>query len=162
MRLSSLRFLGVFSSFSTLIDLVRRDRSLQRTRASKLFRGRALNPQRRTIGLIARPIRRLACHSIILNLLIWPSPALTLRPIIDPVSATAAKTAASTVSALRDLSVVSIPLGPFVLPLPIFPFWPFQTSAPIARELSMAERTEDWKVILQLYGRWPLALTVGF
>ena len=135
---------SLFRDFQFLLhiqDRARRDRSLQRARASKVFRGSARNPQRRTKGLIARPMRRLACHAIILNLLIWPSPALTLRPIIDPVTATAVKATASTVSALRDLSMVSIPIGPFVLPLPIFPSWPFQTSTPIARELSMAERT---------------------
>ena len=141
MRLSSPRFFGILSSFSTLIDRTQRNWLKQRTRESKSDRQCTRHTRRRTKRLLAHPIRSFTCHAIILNLLVWPSPALTLRPIIDPVTATAATATASTVSALRDLSIVSIPIGPFVLPLPIFPFWPFQSSTPIARELSMAERT---------------------
>src|SRR5437588_1619378 len=139
MRLSSPRALGVFSSFSTLIDRIQLGSSKHGTRAKLDCRGE--HSLRRTKRLHARPVRKLACHAIILNLLVWPSPAVTLRPLVDPVSVMAATVIASAVSQLGEWSVVSIPLGPFVLPLPIFPFWPFQTSTPIARELSMAERT---------------------
>ena len=85
-------------------------------------------------------MRTLVCQAIILNLLIWPTPALTLRPILDPVSAKTATVAASTVSGLRDLPVALIPLGSIIFPVPVLPLWPFRSVAPVARELSMAER----------------------
>lgn len=43
-------------------------------------------------------------------------------------------------SELRSTPVVFVPLGPILLPLPVFPLWPFRSTG-VARDLTMAERT---------------------
>jgi RHS repeat-associated protein len=90
-------------------------------------------------------MRTLVCQAIILNLFIWPTPAVTLRPILDPASvlaSTVGSTMSGAGSALSRFatSVVFIPAGPIMFPVPVLPIWPFQSVAPVARELSMAER----------------------
>jgi RHS repeat-associated protein len=93
-----------------------------------------------------RLARRLVSFAIILNLFIWPAPGITLKSF-EPASALAS-TVSSTViaeasiafSELRSAPVVFVPLGPILLPLPVFPLWPFQSTA-VAHDLTMAERT---------------------
>ena len=90
--------------------------------------------------------RRLVSFAIILNLFIWPAPGITLKSF-EPASALAS-TFSSTViadaslafSALRSTPVVFVPLGPILLPLPVFPIGPFRSTG-VARDLTMAERT---------------------
>ena len=96
--------------------------------------------------------RKLVCFAIIANLLIWPSPEVTFRPVFEPMSVLASDATstvlsvssaiASSVSELRALPVVMIPAGPVMVPVP----WPFAVGAP--RELSMVERTARVSSIL--------------
>src|ERR1041384_6021000 len=89
--------------------------------------------------------RTFTCHVIIVNLLIWPDPSLTVKPIIEPASAMVGSAVSSAISQLRGLPVMMFPLelstpGPLVIPVPVLPFWPFQASS-VARPNSIAERT---------------------
>jgi len=67
--------------------------------------------------------------------------------MLDPVSvlaspaSSAVVTVASAISKLRATPFIVIPTGPILIPIPLLPVWPFQLSTPIARELSVAERT---------------------
>ncbi|MFY9558283.1 MAG: hypothetical protein WAV20_05795 [Blastocatellia bacterium] len=86
----------------------------------------------------------LTCEAIILNMVIWPSPAVTAKPLLDPVAALVSTVSLSvgfSASGLRAIPLVLIPTGPIFVPVPVLPVWPFQLSTGIARELSMAERT---------------------
>ncbi|HLF84279.1 MAG TPA: hypothetical protein VI837_08905, partial [Blastocatellia bacterium] len=89
------------------------------------------------------------CFAITLNLLMWPSPDVTIRPVLEPMSVVASTvtstasnaglTLASALRAFRDAPpMVIVQLGPVVMPVPVFPLW-FQSST--ARELTMEERT---------------------
>jgi RHS repeat-associated protein len=111
-------------------------------RAKRRLRESAGIPRRRAL-------RMLVCLAITLNMLIWPSPDITIRPVIDPMSVVASTVSSSALtaginlaSALREFRdappVVMIKLGPMVMPVPVFPLW-FQSSTP--RELTMLERT---------------------
>src|SRR6185369_17011102 len=89
--------------------------------------------------------RRLVSFAIILNLFIWPAPGITLK-LFEPASALASTVSSTVISevgfAMGELSsapVVFVPLGPILLPLPVFPLWPFRSTA-VARDLTMAER----------------------
>ncbi|MEK6410558.1 MAG: hypothetical protein AABN34_26840 [Acidobacteriota bacterium] len=99
--------------------------------------------------------RKMVCLAIILNMLIFPVPGVTLKPILDPVPALAS-TVGSTLSAVSSTvgelgsafsglarSVVFIHAGPVIVPVPVplLPLWAFQLSTGSERELSMAERT---------------------
>ena len=96
--------------------------------------------QRRRLG------RRLVSFAIILNLFIWPAPGITLKSF-EPASALASSVSSTVIaegslafSELRSTPVVFVPLGPILLPLPVFPLWPFRSTG-VARDLTMAERT---------------------
>jgi RHS repeat-associated protein len=116
---------------------------------------RSSNPQlRRRLpacagNLRGRPLRMFICLAIILNLVIWPSPDVTIRPVLEPMSVVASTvtstasnaglTLASALSEFRDAPpVVLIKIGTVIMPVPVFPLW-FQSSTP--RELTMEERT---------------------
>jgi len=89
--------------------------------------------------------RSLLSFAIILNLFIWPAPGITLKSF-EPASALAS-TVSSTViaeaslafSELRSTPVVFVPLGPTLLPLPMFPLSTLQSSG-VDRDLTVAER----------------------
>ncbi|HSB09808.1 MAG TPA: hypothetical protein VLM38_10020, partial [Blastocatellia bacterium] len=83
------------------------------------------------------------CLAVVLNLVIWPSPKVTLAPLGIPSEelSNTLGAVASTLAQLRATPVVLIPSGPVLIPVPLFPVWPFQVSSPVARELSVAERT---------------------
>jgi len=92
-----------------------------------------------------RLARRLVSFAIILNLFIWPAPGITLKSF-EPASSLASTVSSTMIgevglalSELRSTPVVFVPLGPILLPLPVFPFWPLQSSR-VARDLTMAER----------------------
>src|SRR6266496_2489748 len=91
-----------------------------------------------------RILTRLVCLAIMADLLIWPSPGVTLKPILDPVSVLAstldstagsiALTVGSAVRELRSAPFVLIPAGPILMPIPMFPIWRFRLgSAPQVR-----------------------------
>ncbi len=123
---------------------MRANRSLPPNRSSKTVFSFRFDPIWRCLGQQAMR-RKLVCFAIILNLLVWPTPGLTLRPMLDPVSvltSTVSSTMSGAGSAFSRFatSVVFIPAGPLMLPLPVLPLWPFQSVTPVARDLSMAER----------------------
>ena len=92
-----------------------------------------------------RVLRTLTCHAIILNLLFWPSPKVTLAaitfPVTEAVSAIASTVAglSSIVRSLWSAPVIVIPSAPIMIPFPVVPIWPFNVQA--SRPISMAERT---------------------
>ena len=112
-------------------------------------RGLQVRPADRVLKPTRLPLRfarTITCHAIIVNLLIWPGP--TLKPILDTSSAIVVSAAASAINELRALPIVMLPLdlsspGPLMIPVPVFPFWPFQADS-VARPIipiTMAERT---------------------
>jgi hypothetical protein len=146
MRLLRYCDLPIVSRFSARTSPARTHSSLNRPRLLLPTRRRPRDSQHHAKRLLGgRLMRTLVCQGIILNLLIWPTPAVTLRPILDPVSALAS-TVSSTMSGAGSTlsrfagSVVFFPAGPLILPLPVLPIWPFQSATPVARDLSMAER----------------------
>lgn len=88
-------------------------------------------------------LRRTVCLAVVLNLLIWPSPKVTLAPLDIPSEELTYTfgAVASTFAELGAAPVVLIPSGPILIPVPLFPVWPFQVSSPVTRDLSVAERT---------------------
>lgn len=138
----------------SLLQVGRSAASQQSNRHRHLIDDQRRRP-RPTSGAILsrRSIWKFTCHIVVLNLLIWPTPGATLKTILTPVPALAS-TVGSTMSALSSAggevgsffsglakSILFIPTGPVVVPVPLLPLWPFQLSKESARELSMAERT---------------------
>src|ERR1700730_17414692 len=124
MRLLRYRDLPIVSRFSALTSPARTHRSLNRRRLLLPTRRRRRDSQHHAKRLPdVRPLRTIICQLIILNFLISPTPAVTLRPILDPVSAlasTVSSTMSGAGSTLRRFagSVVFFPAGPLILPLP--------------------------------------------
>jgi RHS repeat-associated protein len=128
----------------------RSKQTTDRSRNARFF-SRDLGFIKRASAVLLRSVhrrrlsRRLVSFAIILNLFIWPAPGITLKSF-EPASALAS-TVSSTVigevglafSELRAAPVVFVPLGPILLPLPVFPLWPLQSSR-VASDLTMAER----------------------
>ena len=139
MRFSSDFSHGSFNRLDRTV-LARHNRASSRRRLRQPAQSRLIAVLRR------RPVRILICFATMLNLLIWPAPGITLKSF-EPASALAS-TVSSTViaeaslafSELRSTPVVFVPLGPNLLPLPVFPLWPFRSTG-VARDLTMAERT---------------------
>src|ERR1700687_3220292 len=127
MRLLRYRDLAIVSRFSAHTSPARTHSSLNRPRLLMPTRRRPRDSQRHAKRLLGvRPVRTIICQAIILNLLIWPTPAVTFRPILDPVSvlaSTVSSTMSGAGSALSQFaaSVVFIPAGPLILPLPVLP-----------------------------------------
>ncbi|HKA21134.1 MAG TPA: hypothetical protein VKN18_22830, partial [Blastocatellia bacterium] len=84
--------------------------------------------------------RKVICCAIALNLLIWPAPRITLNLLASPIKVVAASIN-SEVNDLRAIPLIDLPVGPVIIPVPMLPIWPFQSSTPVSRDLTMAERT---------------------
>lgn len=116
----------------------------RRSYSSLGLRSRKSHSNRLHQGLL----RRTVCLAVVMNLLIWPSPRITVALVFEPMAVAASSvsgaassvslTVASTITELWTAPVIAIPLGPVVLPLPIA-LWPFQIGAP--RTLTVADRT---------------------
>ncbi|MFY9571634.1 MAG: Ig-like domain-containing protein, partial [Blastocatellia bacterium] len=82
-------------------------------------------------------------HALILNLLIWPAPGVSLRPVFDSAATLACTFRYAFETSGRQLQrwpVVLVPLGPLAGLVPALIFWPFQTSAGALRQEGLAER----------------------
>src|SRR5262245_20636280 len=132
--------LSLFKQFVSRVATERRRRCVTNQRLSHRLRESAWIATR-------RPMRVFICFAIILNMLMWPSPGVTVKPVFEPVSALASSvtstassagvTIASVVNEIRSAPTVVIPIGPTFVPVPSI--WPFQIGAP--RELTLVDRT---------------------
>ncbi|MEK6289701.1 MAG: hypothetical protein AABO57_28630 [Acidobacteriota bacterium] len=106
--------------------------------------------------------RKVACLAIILNMLIWPVPGVTLKTILYPVPALAS-TVGSTLSTLSSAggelgsffsglaaSIVFIHAGPIIVPVPLLPLWAFQLGRESAREMNSIVGWERSVKLLEL------------
>jgi RHS repeat-associated protein len=145
--ISSFHETPILSFISALVSRPRLRRSSRMPRALPSRTRYQLRSEqrnsRRTLG--SRVFRALTCHAIILNLLIWPSPSVTLGAINAPASAVASTISStiadvsSAVRSLRSVPVIIIPSAPILIPFPVLPFWPFNID--VSRPITMAERT---------------------
>jgi hypothetical protein len=142
MLASALRSLpqSIRSSFNRRILGIGRYRKLRVSPSDRL--NRSVHPLHKNRPTRPRLVRTLTCYAIVVNLLIWPSPQITFGAIAAPVSEAASAVqgaVADVMTTLRTLPEVIVPFRPMMFPL--LPFWPRQAISPVARELSVADRT---------------------
>lgn len=130
------RILGQFLRTRQQVDSICRSLSIGLRMAHSAARRRSLRQ---------RVMRTVMCQAIILSLLIWPSPRITLGAIATPVSGFASTISGSVselssmIGSLRSAPIIVIPSAPIMIPFPVLPIWPFNVQA--SRPISMAERT---------------------